>query len=95
MKFFSVYENGKKLLSKTQRKSPKKEVKEALMLTKYVISFKWRVTMSGELMSQDKYGNCDSSNTVTLLLWCKHGNSSIVSIYESCPLKVTIHHYDS
>ena len=40
-----------KTIIKNTKKISKKEVKEALMLTKYVISFKWRVTMSGELMS--------------------------------------------
>ena len=32
-------------------------------------SFKWRVTMSGELMFLESYGSCDVINTVTLLLW--------------------------
>ena len=32
-------------------------------------SFKWRVTVSGELMFLESYGNCDVTNTVTLLLW--------------------------
>ena len=31
-------------------------------------SFKWRVTVSGELMFLDSYGNCDVTNTVTLFL---------------------------
>ena len=31
-------------------------------------SFKWRVTVSGELMFLDSYSNCDVTNTVTLLL---------------------------
>ena len=31
-------------------------------------SFKWRVTVSGELMFLENYGNCDVTNTVTLLL---------------------------
>ena len=31
-------------------------------------SFKWRVTVSGELMFLESYGNCDVTNTVTLLL---------------------------
>ena len=32
-------------------------------------SFKWRVTVSGELMFLENYGNCDITNTVALLLW--------------------------
>ena len=32
------------------------------------ISFKWRVTVSGELMFLESYDNCDVKNTVTLLL---------------------------
>ena len=31
-------------------------------------SFKWRVTVSGELMLLESYGNCDVTNTVILLL---------------------------
>ena len=31
-------------------------------------SSKWRVTVSGELMILDSYGNCDVTITVTLLL---------------------------
>ena len=31
-------------------------------------SFKWRVTVSGELMFLGSYDNCDVKNTVTLLL---------------------------
>ena len=31
-------------------------------------SFKWTVTVSGELMFLDSYSNCDVTNTVTLLL---------------------------
>ena len=31
-------------------------------------SFKWRVTVSGELMFLEIYGKCDVTNTVTLLL---------------------------
>ena len=31
-------------------------------------SFKWRVTVSGELMFLESYSNCDVTNTVTLLL---------------------------
>ena len=30
-------------------------------------SFKWRVTVSGELMFLDSYDNCDVTNAVTLL----------------------------
>ena len=32
-------------------------------------SFKWRVTVSEELMFLESYGNCDVTNAVTLLLW--------------------------
>ena len=31
-------------------------------------SFKWRVTVSGELIFLENYGNCDATNAVTLLL---------------------------
>ena len=31
-------------------------------------SFKWRVTVSEELIFLESYGNCDVTNTVTLLL---------------------------
>ena len=31
-------------------------------------SFKWRVTLSGELMFLESYGDCDVTNTVTFLL---------------------------
>ena len=31
-------------------------------------SFKWRVTVSGELMFLESYGDCDVTNTVTFLL---------------------------
>ena len=31
-------------------------------------SSNWRVTVSGELMFLESYGNCDVTNTVTLLL---------------------------
>ena len=31
-------------------------------------SFKWRVTVSGELTFLESYSNCDVTNTVTLLL---------------------------
>ena len=31
-------------------------------------SFKWRVTVSGELIFLESCGNCDVTNTVTLLL---------------------------
>ena len=34
----------------------------------YESSFKWRVTVSGELMFLESYGNGDVTNTVTLLL---------------------------
>ena len=33
-----------------------------------VSSFKWRVTVSGELMFLESYGSCNITNTVTLLL---------------------------
>ena len=32
-------------------------------------SFKWRVTVSGELMFLESYGNCDVTNAATLLWW--------------------------
>ena len=32
-------------------------------------SFKWRVTVSGELMFLESCGNCDVTNIVTLPLW--------------------------
>ena len=31
-------------------------------------SFKWRVTVSGELIFLESYGNCEVTNTVALLL---------------------------
>ena len=31
-------------------------------------SFKWRVTMSGELMFLESYGNCDVTDTLILIL---------------------------
>ena len=34
-----------------------------------VSSFKWRVTVSGELMFLESYGSCNITNTVTPLLW--------------------------
>ena len=34
----------------------------------YKNSFKWRVTVSGELMFVESYDNCDVTNTITLLL---------------------------
>ena len=34
----------------------------------FTSSVKWRVTVSGELMFLESYGNCDVTNTVTLLL---------------------------
>ena len=52
--------------------------------------FKWRVTVSGELMFLESYGNCDVTNIVTLLLNVtkqffitisdKHRNSPAVNI---------------
>ena len=34
----------------------------------FTSSFKWRVTVSGELMFSESYGNCDVTNTLTLRL---------------------------
>ena len=34
----------------------------------FLSSFKWRVTMSGELMFLESYGNCDVTNTLTFRL---------------------------
>ena len=34
----------------------------------YESSFKWRDTVSEEIMFLESYGNCDVTNTVTLLL---------------------------
>ena len=31
-------------------------------------SFRWRVTVNGELMFLESYGNCDVKNAVTILL---------------------------
>ena len=31
-------------------------------------SFKWRVTVSGDLIFLESYSNCDVTNTVTVLL---------------------------
>ena len=39
---------------------------------------RWRVTVSGELMFVESYGNCDVTITVTLLLW-RH---KIISLYD-------------
>ena len=39
------------------------------------ISFKWRVTVSGELMFLENYGNCDVTNTVSLMT--SQNNSSL------------------
>ena len=49
-------------------------------------SFKYRVAVSRQLMFLESYGNCDVTNTVTLILWRhktisnKHRNSPVVNI---------------
>ena len=55
--------------------------------------FKWRVTVSKELMFLESYSNFDVTNTVTLILWSrkqflimisdKYRNSLIDNISES------------
>ena len=39
-----------------------------LIVENLTSSFKWRVTVSGELMFLESYGNCDVTNTLTFLL---------------------------